>query len=186
MRCFKDTNIPSLHHPPPLPPLPPCSLSLLPLPTTALMLLPPSVVMSPAQWSSSILTRDRETRESHFDRSGVWRSGWSSKENTHNRPGSHFCRGEAGQGRPGGGWACRVRDAVGARWVEPEPFSWRGEAGSWCLSDLEEDNKAVEHDKHRLHTGEWDVTSTAEVGSPFYFLFFSFSHAVLMRQPLFT
>lgn len=38
----------------------PLSLSL---PTTALMLLPPSVMMSLAQWSSSILAKDRETTE---------------------------------------------------------------------------------------------------------------------------
>lgn len=44
-------------------PLPASASPSLSLPTTALMLLPPSVMMSLAQWSSSILAKDRETTE---------------------------------------------------------------------------------------------------------------------------
>ena len=141
MRCFKDTNIPST--------LPSSSSSSSPsLPHS---LPPPSshycidaVTSLGGDVTGSVelehpYQRQGDEREPFWPLWGVKKRLVIQKKNnnTHTQPTRVTFlprRGEAGQGRPGGGWACRVLDAVGARWVEPEPFSWRGEAGSWCLT----------------------------------------------------
>ena len=123
MRCFKDTNNPST-----LPPfiIPPSSL--LPPPSShycidAVTSLGGDVTGSvelehpyQRQWD------ERESERTILTASRVWRSGRPSKKIlkkiTHNR-GHISAEARRGEGRPGGGWACRVRDAVGARWVEP-------------------------------------------------------------------